>query len=45
MKEAEEIINKLIELKSQDTESSYSHIKNILKNQMLVGFLLKVIYL
>lgn len=35
MKEAEEIINKLIELKSQDTDSSYSHIKNILKNQLI----------
>ena len=35
MKVSEELINKLTELKEQETISSYSHIKNILKNQII----------
>ncbi|PKQ46871.1 RES domain-containing protein [Confluentibacter flavum] len=35
MTKSEQIINKLNELKEQDTISSYSHIKNILKNQII----------
>ncbi|WP_350284635.1 hypothetical protein [uncultured Croceitalea sp.] len=35
MKAMEELINRLEELKKLDTISSYSHIKNILKNQII----------
>jgi len=36
MRISEELINKLTELKEQETISSYSHIKNILKNQIIL---------
>ncbi|MEH6706101.1 MAG: hypothetical protein V7691_15000 [Galbibacter orientalis] len=35
MKASEELIKRINELKEQDTISSYSHIKNILKNQII----------